>query len=265
MRARLIFALVFVGSAAHATPRTFPFTYNYETLPEGSAELEIYGDISPVKALSASTGAPAWYGATQFQAELEYGLLDRLELGLYVTFVPRPGDSLTQVATLTEGNGLKQRLRLRLAEAGEWPVDIGLYGEVAENDSEVELEAKVIVQRRIGKVRAVANLWGEREFYYTPEKDWVLNPTLGAAYEISPKVQPGIEGWMRVEFPDSAPSPRPFNVGPHVYAGPTLLLNFGRIWWSNGIYLRCSNFGRSPAPGDSFGAVWARSIVGFDL
>jgi hypothetical protein len=70
---------------------------------------------------------------------------------------------------------------------------------------------------------------------------------------------------MRVEFPDPVPHPRPFNVGPHVYAGPTLLLNFGRIWWSNGVYLRWSDLGRSPNPGDGFGSVWARSIVGFDL
>jgi len=70
---------------------------------------------------------------------------------------------------------------------------------------------------------------------------------------------------MRVEFPDPVPHPRPFNVGPHVYAGPTLLLNFGRIWWSNGVYLRWTDRGRSPNPGDGFGSVWARSIVGFDL
>src|SRR5262249_13855194 len=145
--------------------------------------------------------------------------LDRLELGVYFTFVPRPGDSFTQVATLTEGNGLKQRLRLRLAEAGGGPLDVAFYGEGVGNDPEIELEAKIILQRRIGRVRLATNLWAEREFYYIPQQDWVLNPTLAAAYEISPKVQPGIEGWMRVEFPDPVPHPRPFNVGPHVYAG----------------------------------------------
>jgi len=176
MRARLVLAILLAAPLANATPRTFPFTYNYETLPEGSAELELYGDITPVKALAASTGAPTFYGATQFQAELEYGLLDRLELGVYFTFVPRPGDSFTQVAAMTEGNGLKQRLRLRLAEAGEWPLDVAFYGEVVENDQEIELEAKVILQRRIGRVRLATNLWAERSSITSPSRTGCSTP-----------------------------------------------------------------------------------------
>jgi hypothetical protein len=41
------------------------------------------------------------------------------------------------------GTGIKQRLRYRFADAGRWPIDVALYGEVTENDREIELEAKV--------------------------------------------------------------------------------------------------------------------------
>jgi hypothetical protein len=248
---------------AHATPRPLPFTYTYETLPEGDLEIETIGDLTPVYALSSASGARTGYLATQLQTEFEYGITHRLELGLYATLAPSPGDTLTNVPEMPEGNGFKQRLRLRLAEEGDWPLDVALYGEVVENHREIELEAKIILQRRIGYLRLATNLWGEREFYLDGHTDWVLNPTIGATYEVTPLFQPGIEYWLRVEFPDPAPHPRPFNVGPHQFIGPAVLLNFGKVWWSTGAYLRASDFGRSLAAGDAFGPWWIRTIVGF--
>ena len=104
------------------------------------------------------TGASIIYGASQFQTEFEYGISDRLELGLYVTIAPATDAQAALVPPLTEGTGIKERLRLRLAEEGQWPVDVGLYGELVENERELELEAKVILQRRIGDLRIVADL-----------------------------------------------------------------------------------------------------------
>jgi hypothetical protein len=257
-------ALVFVAASARATPMALPFTYTTETLPKGSFEVELYGDVTPVRALSTSTGQPLWYVGSQFQTELEYGILDRLELGLYFVAVPVFGD-YAQTAPMTEGTGLKQRLRYVLANPGDWPIDVGLYGELVENDHEFEIEAKILLQRRFGRLRLAMNLWAEYEFYYQPQRDFVLNPTLGATYEITPAVHLGLEGWMRVEFPDPAPSTRPFSVGPAGYVGPTFLFNFGKVWWSTGIYARVSDVDHTMQPGEPYGPVWARTVVGFDL
>ena len=252
-------------SAARANPRALPFTYPYETLAEGSLELEQFADLTPLRALSATSGAPTWTLGTQLQTELEYGITDRLELGLYFTLAPSVGEALTGRATLTEGNGVKQRLRLRLAEEGEWPVDIALYGEVVENDREIELEAKIILQKRFERLRVAVNLWGEREFYYTPQRDWVLNPTAGITYQISPRWNPGLEAWTRVELPDAPPTPRPFNLRAHVYVGPTMMINFGKLWWSTGVYLRADEPLRSMQAGDGYGNVWVRTMIGIGL
>jgi hypothetical protein len=258
----LVVVAALAPAPASANPRPLPFTYTYETLPEGSVELEQFADLTPLRALSATSGAPTWYLGTQLQTELEYGITDRLELGLYFTLVPETGESLTGRATMLEGNGVKQRLRLRLAEEGEWPLDVALYGEVVENDREIELEAKIILQKRIERLRLTANIWAEREFYYVPQRDWVLNPTAGATFQISPRFHPGVEGWMRLELPDPAPSPKPFNLRPHVYVGPTMMFNFGRLWWSTGIYLRLDDGLRSMQPGDTYGNLWVRTMVG---
>lgn len=253
------------ATGARATPRPLPFTYTTETLPKDQFEVEQYADATPARALSTSSGAPVWYLGTQFQTELEYGLTDRLELGLYFVFVPSPGDAYTSTAPMTEGTGVKQRLRYVFADPGAWPIDLGVYGELVENNNEVEVEAKILLQRRIGKLRVATNLWAEYEIYYRPQKDLVLNPTLGATYEITPSVHLGAEGWMRVEFPDPAPHPRPFSVGPATYVGPTLLLNFGKVWWSTGLYARVTDFDHSMRPGEPYGPFWGRTIVGFEL
>ena len=36
---------------------------------------------------------------------------------------------------MPEGTGVKQRLRYRFADAGRWPIDVAVYGEVVENSA----------------------------------------------------------------------------------------------------------------------------------
>ena len=249
-------------AAAQITPRPLPFTYGYSTNGEGASELEQYVDLTPVKVANAA-GETQWLLASQFQTEFEYGITNRLELGLYVTFAPQPS-GLTGVE-LTEGTGSKQRLRYRIADEGDLPIDIALYGELVENDHEIEVEGKIILQKRFGRLLVASNLWAEFERYFTHEKAVVFNPTLGATYQISPVVNPGIEGWMRAELANPVEHPVPFGHGPHVMVGPALMLNFGSFWWSTGVYLRVTDYGRSPDPGDAPGAVWGRMIIGLQL
>lgn len=265
IRWAFLMALVVAGTAsatAHANPRPLPFTYQSETLPTGAMEVEQFVDFVPVRALSSMTGNPAWLLTTQFQTEFEVGLTDRLELGLYVSFVPQVGDAYAQVPTLQSGNGAKQRLRYRLADPQAWPVDVAVYGEVTENEREIELEAKIILQRRVGCVRFITNLWAEHELYLDGRREWVLNPTLGATAELSPRNHIGAEGWLRAEYPVGATGTRGFNLGPHAYVGPAFLASFGRLWWSTGAYLRVTDAGRATQLGDAYGHLWVRTIVG---
>ena len=261
--------LTHVWSAA-ANPRPLPFTYQHEQLAAGESEIEQFVDFSPTRASDGTTGELAWYGLTNYTTEFETGLTDRLELGLYLTLVPiPPADRFTAVPTGLESNGIKQRLRYSLAPSGLWPVDVSLYGELSENDHEFEIEAKILLQRRIGIARIIANLSAEQEFYYNgKEHDFVANPSLGVTFEASQRVQPGLEVWMRGEWDEDAESgehARPFELGPHVYAGPTLLLQFGRLWWSNGVYIRATDRSHTLAAGESYGDLWARTIIGIGL
>jgi len=259
-------AVAAAAAPASANPRPLPFAYTSETLAPGAAELEQFTDLTPLRALRGSDGRRVRYLGVQLQTELEIGLAERLELGLYVTYAPQfSPERLTQTALMIEGTGLKQRLRYALAPPGEWPVDVGVYGELAENERELEFEGKILLQRRFGALRVAANLWAEYEIEFGLGEDVVVNPTLGATYEITPSIHVGLDSWMRAEYPSDAPANRPYTLGPHVYAGPALLMDFGRVWWTVGAYGRVTDTDHLMQPGEPYGKVWVRSMIGYSL
>ncbi len=250
---------------ARANPKPLPFTYTYPTLPKGTYEVEQFVDLDPVKALSTSTGEPVWFVATQLQTEIEIGITDKLELGLYATFVPQPTDAFANAPTLPMGNGAKQRLRYRFAEEEQLPLDFALYFEVAENEREVEFEFKTIIARKIGKLHLHMNLSAELEFYFAGQTEIVLNPSAGVTYQVAPEFHPGIEYWLHAEFPFAAPFLSGFNLEPQNYLGPAMMFNFGPAWWTVGGYFRLNSIGYSLQPGDAFGPLWFRTVVGVGL
>ena len=247
--------------AALANPRPLPFTYTVETLPADGTELEQIVDMTPVRGLDASGKTPLMprWGLT---LEWEHGLTDRLELGLYTQFSAEPGLG-SGAGTPFALDGLKQRLRYRISDA-DWPVEMAAYLEVAELATEIEVEAKLIVQRRLGRLKLVANLWAEREFYYSGQQEWVINPTAGASWELLPAWHVGLETWARQEFPETPVTGAvgQFNTALHAYAGPVVLANLGRLWWTTGVYGRLDAPDRPTQLGDQYGRVWVRTILG---
>jgi len=261
---RTALALLIVATSAHANPRALPFTYTTDTLAAGNAELEQYVDLIPLRAISPTTTQETTYLASAFQTELEIGLADRLELGLYATFVPMFGDQLASTALFPGvGNGLKQRLRYTF---GDLPIGLGVYGEIAENEREIELEAKVLLEQRFDRVRVAVNLSAEYELYFAGQREVVLNPSLGATYEITARYHVGLDGFLRAEYPmNPAPAMRTFGLGPELYVGPAVLLAFEKVWWSIGGYVRVTSPSHDLGPGEPYGRAWFRSMIGFDL
>lgn len=260
-------AVAAASSSSHANPRALPFTYTTDTLPVGGVELEQYVDIQPLRAISSSSASREWYLPTSFTTELEIGIAERLELGLYMTFVPDPGEQYASKSLFPGGGtGLKQRLRYVFADPGAWPVDVGVYGELVENEREIELEAKILLQKRFDRLRIAANLSSEYELYFNEQREWVLNPSLGATYEITPNFHLGIDSWLRGEYPTNPkPASRTFGLGPQAYVGPAVMFNFGKVWWAVGGYKRVTDFSHDLQPGEPYGPVYFRSMIGYDL
>ena len=263
-----VFGLLAVAmpAAGHANPRPLPFSYPYQTLPRDKFEVEQYVDLVLVRvARENDAGTEAVTSVRSIlQTELEFGLTSRLEVGWYFAF--RQGATAGTPALRFEG--VKQRLRYRLADESTWPVDVGLYLEVAEFHDEIEVEEKILLSRRFGPISAVANLWVEQEYYFqTSEWKYIYNPTLGATYEISPNLIVGAEYWGRGRF-DDATGPSDLDgtsdapTGSHHYLGPTVLVQSGELWFSLGAYVRLDSIADDAQVDDPFGKVWIRTIIG---
>jgi hypothetical protein len=270
---KLLLLALLASSTAYANPRALPFTYTTDTLAPGNAELEQTVDLVPLIG-STPLGTRSYYLGSVFQTELEIGIAERLELALYFTFQPTiSSDIIVQgQAKLPDGNGIKQRLRYTFAPPGEWPVDVGVYGELSESESELELEGKILLQKRFDRLRIAANLWAEYELYFARDemgnhqRDVVLNPTLGATYELSPRFHVGLDSWLRGEYPTNpSPPSRTFGLGPEYYVGPAIMMSFEKVWWTVAAYGRVTDTAHELQPGEPFGKFWFRTMVGYDL
>ena len=266
---RAVGAAAFLAApSALANPHPLPYSYPYQTLPKGKVEVEEIADLVPMhvtREKEDGTRDAVTALRSQLQTELEIGVHDRLELALYFSF----HQSATADTPAMRFDGLKQRLRYRFAEEGDWPVDTGLYFELAEFYNEVEIEEKLLLSRRFGYLTTVCNLWVEQEYYFqTQEWKLIYNPTVGATYELSPNFMLGLEYWARGRFnepktpasPDTANSDSP--TGTRHFLGPAVLLQSGEAWWSTGVYARLDHFGEALKAEDPYGKVWIRTMVG---
>ena len=261
-----------VASGAAATPRQLPFSYPNETLAEGELEAELHTDVNPQRVLADGDNPAAgnlWEPAYKLQTEIEYGLTRRFELGFYQVFTGEPKAGGGHEFGF---DGLKWRVRTRLAEPGELPVDVGFYFELETMHDELAFEAKLNLQRRLGRFKLMTNLWAEEQIARPLDTGaqgrkaaFIVNPTAGAVYEVSPRFAPGVEYWARGQLAPSGDTEQERNnTAVHHFVGPTVHLNFGKLWWSAGVYFHLNDMD-TPRPGDSYGPVWVRSVLGMEL
>jgi hypothetical protein len=141
MKTRMIFVLsvlLLAAVTARADRRQLVWTYQYQTMPAGSAELEHYfgydlGDRD-VKNEAEYT----------HQLEVEVGITDRWDVSVYHMFAQIGGGPF-------DYDGFKLRTRYSLFEADQFLVDPLLYLEFkrpAPHDAPGVLEGKLVLAKR---------------------------------------------------------------------------------------------------------------------
>jgi hypothetical protein len=218
-------ALALLASPARADRKFYLFTYQYATLPKGSAEIETWITRENADGLSSQTNG-------QYQIEGEFGITDRFDLSLYTVFSKEGSGSLDWDAVKIEG-------KYRLGEPGKWPVDVMLYAEY-EQPFKVrgfgEPELKLILARDFDALNVSGNL-----IFVKPVDDatgthesWKTEWSAGASYEVSKRVNLGFEG--HGSFSDSKAK-----IGPVVsYQADRAWVALGPYW---GLTRRDGNFG----------------------
>ena len=143
-------ALVAGPAPVKADPRSYVWTYEYMTVREGHAELEYYSTTEV-----ADTDAPET-SSWKHQVELEYGLTPRTDIAMYQNFK----QSNKPASKTFSYDGMKLRLRHRLAEKGDLPVDTLLYAEYVRStdlSAQGALEAKLVLAKDLGRLNLSYN------------------------------------------------------------------------------------------------------------
>ena len=207
----MLLLLSFTLSSAIAGERTFAFSYGYGTLPRGGIEVEEYATVA-----LPSGGLPQW----EHQVELEYGISDHLEAGLYLVGEQAGGGAFTY-------GGYKARLRYRFGAQGVGPLDVAAYLEyvgAASLDAHA-VEAKLIVAKDVDKLVTALNL----EYKLKVAGGAIaheIEPTVGVGYRAAEWFTLGVEGKGEVELGDET---EVFG-----WVGPSMHLagEGGRVWWT---------------------------------
>jgi hypothetical protein len=245
--------VLLVAGTAHADRRYFVQSYTPYVAPAGNLELEV---TSIARSGQGDTTATAW----QNRIEFEYGITDRLTGAAYLNFVQPPG-----LDSPTTFDGPSLEFIYRLAQPGKLPVDPAAYLEVRANGSELEIEPKLLLARRIYKLVSAVNVIGEFERISagedrgTTEKN--LEITGGMSREIGHVFAFGVEAVYTREFLEDGPD------ASRVLLGPTINLQTPKIQMALGWHPQIT--GRPVSTGGlnltDFARSEVRLLVGVEL
>lgn len=195
-------------STARADRRYFVHSYTPYLAPAGNLELEATTIAASGQGDSAAT---AW----QNRIEFECGISDRLTGAAYLNFVQPAGEG----APMTF-DGPSLELIYRPVDSGRLPVDPAAYLELRANGSEVEIEPKLLLARRIYRLVTAVNVIGEIEPHTAGSQagstERSLRVTLGASREIGNVLAVGLEAIVQHEFLDQGPDPTSVLFGPTI-------------------------------------------------
>ena len=204
VRAGLALLSILPAMCAFAGVRHFTYLYEAPTSPPGSVELE--------NTVTWAHGSDS--NDVFIREELEIGITDRFQLGLY------PLDWSHQSDDGFHYNGGAVELIYNLSNPVVDPVGISLYEEISVARQHFESESKLIAQKNFGRwiFDYNATLEAEWEDRHLEEETGEFQQALGASYEISPRLSVGLEFLHEFVFPDWSDDEKVRNVfvGPNV-------------------------------------------------
>jgi hypothetical protein len=177
------------AARAAATERRFGYVYGSGVLIPGDVELESW--------TTARLGRSTFYDRFDERLELEVGLTERLQTAFYLNFAGLAEDTMGVRVHEFELEGVSSEWKLKLLDPVADPIGLALYWELSAGPTEVELEAKVILDRRFGRFLAALNVVGAYELEFAEvgvlEGEAELEIDAGFGVFITPALFAGLE------------------------------------------------------------------------
>ncbi|MBC8378187.1 MAG: hypothetical protein H8E62_03345 [Planctomycetes bacterium] len=211
----LLGIMVLTGSMSYADRRGYVWTYEYQTMPQGTSEVEYYL-THKISDFHKQKNKNTW----DHYVEYEYGLTDHWDVAVYQTW----RQTNTKTDDKFEYNGSKFRTRYRIGEKGQFPIDLLLYAEYIlpdGSDGAEKFEGKLIFAKDIGKWNVAYNQIYEKEVKNGHEFEHGY--AAGVNYEFSPTWKLGIESTGNY-------TEEKYYLGPTVsWASQNYWVNFGAL------------------------------------
>lgn len=192
-------ALLFSTVKTEAQDRSFAYTYQSLTLGKGIRDIEFWNTVR--------NGKSNFYRAIDSRLEFETGVANNLQTSFYLNLsqtqfweedsTGASGQMQTEPTSLSFSNEWKLKLSDPVANG----IGTGLYFEIGVGLKEIELEGKIILDKKIGKQLFAFNAVGEFEIEYSADKnsevvsnsEWHVEQDFGWLYQVKNCFGFGIE------------------------------------------------------------------------
>lgn len=245
----LVTATILLCSAlpALAGQRKFAYSYEVTTAPKGSFEFENF--------VTWKRGADAGRRVNEFafRHELEFGVTDRLQLGIY--------------AADWSYNGSDPQKRLRYNHSSIEAIynmtnpttdflGSALYLEVGGAKDLLEIEGKLLLQKNLGPLTVAYNAIiesGWEGVHLSDERNGEFAETLGLSFELNRNFSLGAELLHEIDLPNWEGAGDSI-----VFAGPNASVRFGRAFATAACLVQMTDIAGEPD-------VQTRIVFGFSF
>ena len=158
----ILFILVLLGASQNSFSQDRVFTYTYQTnvLPAGVKELEYWSTLK--------SGRKEFYNAIDQRFELELGLGGKVQTAFYFNVSSVKIGTANGIVGSTE-TGFSNEWKFKLTDPVVNKIGSGLYAEIGFNGDELELEGKIILDKKFGNNLIAFNGVGEYEVEFEAE------------------------------------------------------------------------------------------------
>jgi len=173
---------------ASGSERHFAYTYESSVLRPGTREFEPWTTFR--------LGRSGFYSRLDSRLEAELGLTDRLQTALYLNLSSTVSDAPDGRVSRTELKGISSEWKLKLSDPVADRIGAAGYLELTAGPSEVELEGKLILDKRAGRVLGALNLVAEHEWSFEEpqtEREKIFEVDAAGCVFLTPRLTAGLE------------------------------------------------------------------------
>jgi len=159
----ILFSIILLSGAQNyvqAQDRVFARTYQTNVLPLGVKELEYWSTLR--------SGREHFYNALDQRLELELGLGKNLQTAFYLNLKTKSFSVINGIEKTTE-TGFSNEWKYKMSDPVANKVGSALYAEIGFDGDEIELEGKVILDKKFGNNLVAFNGVIEYEIGYNVE------------------------------------------------------------------------------------------------